>query len=282
MAIQIPAFTTDQPYPFLVLRKMMAAFASVGVVNPSTDFVVSPSSGLQVQVTAGSAFVAQTVNTEGSSAYNGLYFVVNDATANPYNTISAPITNPRIDQVILRVYDVLEQGLGGSSKAQLEWLVGTESASASLATMGPGLSNPGASSLPANSLSLVYVLQTVGESSISSGNIVNANAGWTLCTLTTNWTNSFGGITPAVKISGGRLFFQGSATNNTGSSVTNATICTLPAGFAPTATRSAAVGLDNGGSSALPMRVSPGGHCIVEAPVPNGQAVTLDGYSVPL
>lgn len=152
---------------------MMSTFAVPGVVAPATDYIVSPGAGLQVQITSGNAFVQQTVAIEGGAAYEGLYMVVNDATANPYNTITAPITNPRIDQVILRVYDIKEQGLGGSSFARLEWLVGSENASAGLGTMGPGLSNPGAAALPDNSLRLAYVLQTVAESSISSGNILN-------------------------------------------------------------------------------------------------------------
>jgi microcystin-dependent protein len=177
MAVQLPAFAQDLAYPFWVLRKQMASIATAGVVNPSTDFVVSPSSGLQVQITSGAAFVAQTVNIEGSSAYNGVYWVLNDATANPYNTVTAPVANPRIDQIILRIYDAIEQGLGGASKAQLEWLGGTESASASLSTMGPGKSNPGAAPLPANSLLLDYVLQPVGASSISASNIVPAVSG---------------------------------------------------------------------------------------------------------
>lgn len=165
----------------------MSTVAGPGVVAPATDFIVSPGSGLQVQVTSGCANVQQTVNIEGGSAYNGLYMVVNDATANPYNTISAPITNSRIDQIILRVYDTKEQGLGGSSFARLEWLVGSENASASLATMGPGLSNPGAASLPANSLLLAYVLQTVGESSISGSNVLNASAWGNLISLGAFW-----------------------------------------------------------------------------------------------
>jgi hypothetical protein len=175
MALQIPAYADDQRYPAWYRRKQFASVATAGVINPSTDFIITPSSGLQVQASAGGAYVQQTVCTEdgGNSFYNGLYEVFNDAPVNPSNTIAAPISNPRIDQIILQVLDIQEQGLSGASKAQLLWLEGSESASASLGTMGPGLSNPGAAALPANSLCRAYVLQTVGESSISSGNILN-------------------------------------------------------------------------------------------------------------
>lgn len=173
MTVQIPGFCVDQQYPFWYMRKMMSALSAPVVVSPSTDLVVSPSSGLQVQVTSGSAFVQQTINIEGGSVYNGNYLLVNDATTNPVNTITSPVSHPRIDQVIFRAYDAQEQGFGGSSKGQVEWLPGTESSSASLSTMGPGLSNPGAAAMSANSMQLAYVLQTVGESSISAANILD-------------------------------------------------------------------------------------------------------------
>lgn len=171
MALITPFLCTDQPYPFSTLRKQMASLTSPGIVHAG-DMAVSPSSGLQVQISAGEAYVQQTGATEGTN-YNGVYYELNDAPANPFNTISAPLVNPRIDMVILRIYDVTELGIGGSSFARFEWVQGSENASASLATMGPGLSNPGAGTIPASSLLRAYVLQTVGESSISSGNILN-------------------------------------------------------------------------------------------------------------
>lgn len=224
MGIQIPAFTDDLDYPFWHLRKMLSAFAAAGVTTQS-DFVVSTMSGLQVQASAGTGFVQQTVNVEGGSAYNGLYLVVSDSAASPFNTISAPITNPRIDQIILRVYDVKEQGLGGTSLARLEWLPGSENASAALSTMGNGLSNPGAAALPANSLRLAYVLQAVGEGSISSGNIKNSasvllapsyDSGWIAMTLGSPGSalsTASGGYTPAYKQVGNIVLLSGGMTS---------------------------------------------------------------------
>lgn len=172
MALGTPAFTTDQSYPFETLRLLMGAQASPGVVLPR-DMLVTPASGLQVSVAAGRSFVAETVATEGSFyTTGGLYFNYNDAPSAPYNNILAPSVSPRVDQVILRVYDVVEQVISGSSFARFEWLQGTETSGANV-TPGSGGYLAGASPLPPNSLGLAYVLQTVGESSISSGNILN-------------------------------------------------------------------------------------------------------------
>lgn len=215
----------------------MASLATPGVVNPSTDFIVTPGSGINVNVSAGAAYVQQTVAVEngGNTFYNGLYEVFNDAAANPVNTVSAPVSNPRIDQVILRVYDVQEQGLGGSSKDQIEWLPGTENASASLSTMGLGLSNPGAASLPANSMLRAYVLQTVGEVSISSGNILNVDINWVPLTLVTNFVPTSGAYTPSIRIRGNRAEFKGAITNSTGSAPSTGTqFASFSSSLAPT------------------------------------------------
>jgi hypothetical protein len=118
--------------------------------------VVTQGSGSQMTIAAGQANVRQTVQTEGTF-YAGIYQVANDAPANPYNTVSAPAANPRIDLVIMRIYDAAEQGIGGSSFARFEWVVGTESSTATLD------SRSGAAALPANSLLLADVLITTGS-----------------------------------------------------------------------------------------------------------------------
>jgi hypothetical protein len=169
MAIQVFA-CQDQQYPFSIFRMRDAAFQVARILH-SGDLVVTPSAGLQVQAAAGSALVQQTVAPEGAF-YNGLYYVFNDAPANPYNTILAPVTNPRVDYVVFRVYDVNEQGLSGSSKGQIEWVQGTETAGANV-TPGSGGYLAGVTAPPANSMILAAVLQTVGESSIPAANILD-------------------------------------------------------------------------------------------------------------
>lgn len=171
MALSPPAFATDLTYPFSTLRMQMLAFAQAGIVH-NPDMAVSPASGVQVQIAAGSAFIQQTVAPEGAF-YNGLYFETNDAAANPFNTVLAPSVNPRIDYIILRIYDVQELGIGGSSFGRFEWLQGSETAGANI-TPGSGGYLAGAPGvIPANSLILAAVLHTVGEVSIPAANILD-------------------------------------------------------------------------------------------------------------
>lgn len=173
MAKSLPAYTQDNQYPFSYLRMGQLGYNSPGVVLAG-DMQVSPGTGLQVQISAGEAYVQQTVARLGSFyASRGIYQIFDDSVDNPYNTITAPVTNPRVDQVIARVYDSYEQSLSGSSYWRYEWLPGTE-------TSGAQINNPsgsgylaGAAALPDNSLRLAYCLATVSMSSWSSGNILN-------------------------------------------------------------------------------------------------------------
>lgn len=282
VAVQIPFAAQDQAYSFWHLRRFMQALASPGVVNPSTDFVVTPASGLQVSVSSGYAFVQQTVQTEGASAYNGLYGVLNDAAASPFNTITAPISNPRIDQVILRVYDIAEQGLGGSSKAQIEWLTGSENAAASLATMGPGLSNPGAASLPANSLRLAYILNTVGASSIPSGNILNMT--WNPLTPGSGVTAVSSWGTVGVSATSTRAFLHGALQNTSGGNLVSSIWATLPTFVPSFGGVMAAVAVTSGGTwSTVPIEIIPNSANItVNTTISALTIVYLNGVSYPL
>jgi hypothetical protein len=184
MTLSLPFATEDQTFSFNYLRQGKAGFIAPGVVL-SGDMAVSPASGLQVQIAAGEAYIQQSVARLGSFyASRGLYYCFNDGVANPYNSISAPISNPRVDMVIARVYDVYEQQLSGASYWQFQWIQGVETAGANV-TYGSSGYLAGVGTLPANSLLLAYVLQTVGESSIASGNVLMDPfmGGWQALTL---------------------------------------------------------------------------------------------------
>lgn len=284
MTLTPPAFCTDLTYPFSSLRMFSSALVSPGVIQPG-HLSVSPGSGLQVAIAAGLGFVPQSGAVEGS-AYDGLYFLQNDAVAAPYNTISAPISNPRIDLVVLRVYDSTELGISGASFARFEWVPGAENVSASLATMGPGLSNPGAAAVPQSSLLIAYVLQTVGESSISSGNILNAAltvgrqlGPWLPLTLVScNYdTNSY---IPAARTNGDAVELRGTIIS-TGSGINAA----LPGGIPlPSAIRVTGPGSSFGGNFFRPQINRSGGGTLVTVndsggaygPA-SGALMTLDG-----
>jgi hypothetical protein len=165
MAITV-AYTQDQEYPFSLLRQGRLHNAPIGLVS-NGDMYVSPASGLQVSIGAGEIYIPQTITRQALPFYaqRALYYCANDSAANPYNTITAPIAFPRVDQIILRVYDAYEQQLSGNSYARYEWLPGTETSGATLTNKS------GASALPANSITLSYNLATVGMSSWSAANI---------------------------------------------------------------------------------------------------------------
>lgn len=195
MALFAPSYTQDALIPAYQDRLQTASIPQAGVVGSSGDYLVTPGTGLQVNVAAGRAYVAQTGATEGAF-YNGMYFQANDGAVTPYNSISAPITNPRVDQVILRIYDNPELSAGGSSFARVEWLVGTEAAGA---TIGVGGNRNGAAALPASSLRLADVLQTVGEVSIPAANIFDRRPktrGHTNIATTETRTNTAYGVMP--------------------------------------------------------------------------------------
>lgn len=235
MTLMTPLFTQDQSYSAWMLRRERASLYSPGV-SVGSDLLVTTTGGLQVSIAAGSAYIQQTVEaTEPSAADNGLYYTYNDSVANPYNTISAPITNPRIDQVILRVYDIVEQGLSGASFARFEWLPGSETAGANV-TPGSGGYLAGVTSLSVNSLRLAYVLQTVGEVSISSANILNVAP--SLLIGTGAWvalTSASGGFLSAAfgRRRGDAVELKGRFTVLSGAMAAGAVFCNLPAALVP-------------------------------------------------
>lgn len=198
MTISVPMFTQDQVYPSWMLRRQLASERTAGVANPSTDLIVSAASGLQVSISSGTGYVQQNTVSQEGVADAGLYYVFNDGPVNPYNTVSAPLAYPRIDILVLRVYDIVEQASTGSSFARVEWVQGVETNGANLTNFA-GMPSP-----PNNSLGLASVLQTPGETSIAPGNILN----WSIDSLLVggkqpgekieSFSSSYVGALPAV------------------------------------------------------------------------------------
>jgi hypothetical protein len=165
MTLSLPFATRDQQFPLTYLRMGKSLGAGAIVVG---DMSVTPGSGLQVTLSAGEAYVQQTVAQLGAFyASRGFYYVYNDSPATPYNSLPAPVSNPRIDLIVARVYDVYEQQLAGSSFWRYEWVEGSEQAGAALANQS------GAPALPSNSLLRASVLRQPGETSIAAANIMN-------------------------------------------------------------------------------------------------------------
>lgn len=280
MTVQIPAFVDDGTYPFWNLRMALGAVANPGPVDPASELSVSPGSGLQVAISPGRAWVQQTVSTDGGGAtiyQDGMYFVVNDSAANPANSILAPVSNPRVDMVVLRVYDVKEQGLSGASKAQFEWVEGTETSGATLSNLS------GVGTLPANSLLLDYVLQTVGESSISSGNILRDPfmGGWRPLTLGSGVSAAETDV-PSARREGAILRLKGAVSGDVGAGSTWFTLS--DSSLYPSVTRSGSImwvasAVDYIGYYTL---TTSGVFSIDRTPSGTASTVYLNGITIPL
>lgn len=136
-----------------------------------SPLLVQASSGMNISVNAGFAFVQGTV-----SGTAGMYEGCLDTTSTLTVTTSDP-TNPRIDNVIVRFID----NGNNTSTGTVEITAGTPAAS------------PVAPPLPANSLLLATIAVGALASSITAGNISDARV----------YTVATGGILPMANTSGG-------------------------------------------------------------------------------
>jgi hypothetical protein len=146
---------------------MRAMMASVGIVQEGIvnfgDFKVSQrgaGANMSVDVAAGDAWIVG-----DNTARQGLYHVANDAVVN-IAIPAAHATLPRIDRVVLRVYDSTVIG-GEKDQAVIEVVSGT-------ATSGATLSNlTGAPVLPSSSLNLGFILVPAAATKIETASIGN-------------------------------------------------------------------------------------------------------------
>lgn len=292
MGLSIPGFADDQGYPFWFLRKLMNSVAHAGPVQQAGDFFVNTDTGLSVQVGSGICFVPQTVNIEGSGSlgvvYNGLYMVLNDSEVRPFNTITSPVTNPRIDQVIVRVYDQKEQTLPSASFAQIEWLAGTENAGATLVATGAGRANAGAATLPANSWPLAWVYQPVSVTTIVLGNIVNTlDQNGAPVTLGTNVTHDALAITPegmlvpspnAFGVNSRRVFMRGGIAT-TASITAGATLFTLPWPSMFPQVEVTAPAASPSSTTIYSLSIAANGVCTSTSTIASGARISLEGIN---
>lgn len=159
MSLTLPLDAQGAVYaPSLDRMRLKASGIQAGVASVEGGYKVTAASGLQVSVSAGKAYVAQTGATEGTF-YNGLYLVGNDGAMTPSGTPTVSSTLPTLNQIILRVFDVVELGIAGTPYAKLEWLNGTPTEGATLENRS------GAAELPQSSLRLADVLVPAGAES---------------------------------------------------------------------------------------------------------------------
>lgn len=136
----------------------VGTLTSRGGVHPLLGgaFAVTPNTGLILNVASGVAFIPGT-----ESAKQGTYICTNDATKT-VTLDTAHGTLPRIDRVILRVYDSAYSG--ASNTWAIEKLTGTAAAS------------PVAPTLPANAIAIASVSVVANDTTISAGEITDTRS----------------------------------------------------------------------------------------------------------
>ena len=164
MALQHPEFVQDGVTEFTAedFRYNLTNYSGLGEGTQGLpDYRVTQKAAganMSVDVAAGIGCVRGDTSTR-----QGLYHVVNDATVNVVVTTADP-TDPRIDQVVLRIYDDSYDG-SGSFTAALEVLAGTPTASADLDNRS------GVATLPDSAMLLADVLVAASVTSITDSDI---------------------------------------------------------------------------------------------------------------
>lgn len=164
MTVLAPEFLQTTKYAAQRMRQMMATGAIIqeGIVNKG-DFAVAQrgaGANMSVDVAAGDAWVLG-----DNTARQGLYHVGNDGTIN-VAVPAAHATLPRIDQVVLRIYDSTVIG-GEKDLAAIEVVSGTATAGATLSNL------TGAAALPASAIRLAYIVVGAAVVKVETANLGN-------------------------------------------------------------------------------------------------------------
>lgn len=145
-------------------RQVLASFVCeegvAGVAGGS--LLVSPGTGMNVEVAAGGAFVAG-----DNTSTQGVYHVYNDG-ATPLPIAASDPTDPRLDLVVARVYDSTYSG--SADEWKLEVLTGQPSPS------------PSPAEVPLNAVPLAVVEVPAGAATV--GSIADERRSYALCGLT--------------------------------------------------------------------------------------------------
>lgn len=165
MALLTPEFFQTQSYSAKRWRAAVARYGAVlpGVWEPSTDFLVTAGTGMNVNITGGAAWIAEGTNTDAANfVLGGMYHVENDATTTGAVALATGhATLPRIDQIAIEVEDTFDWA-GSVDRAKYVVVAGT-------ATSGATLDNrTGAASLGTNRLRLADVLVPAGAGSAAA------------------------------------------------------------------------------------------------------------------
>lgn len=161
MTVQNPMYVQDKGYTARADRQLLADIFSPGVRRSGDMLVTSSGAALGLSIADGTTFVAGT-----ESADQGVYRVFNDATVG--KTLDVAATFPRLDQILVRVFDEVEGA--ADSSAEIYVAKGTETSGATLANRNGAVAD---GSLPDNTYRLADVLVPTGGGVIPDANINN-------------------------------------------------------------------------------------------------------------
>lgn len=175
MALLTPQYLQTQNYQAAKDRYLVQKVLNLtesGVEDLASLVVSQRAAGANrsVDVAAGDAWILGT-----DSPHQGAYLVTNDEVLNVSTTTTGVVwpvgdaTNPRIDQVILRIFDTQDGSAANGNKsadnAQILVLVGVPTAGATLANRN------GAAALPSSCARLADVLMPAGATAATTANI---------------------------------------------------------------------------------------------------------------
>jgi microcystin-dependent protein len=149
--------------PALDLRRYLSFGLSEGVGSTADLVTVQRAAGANMSVDIGTG---EALVQGDSVAFQGRYYVLNDAVYNLTGFSAAHATLPRIDRVTIRLRDAFHGDAANDVSFQI--ITGT-------ATSGANLSNlTGAGAIPASQVLLANILIPAASTSITTGNIDSA------------------------------------------------------------------------------------------------------------
>lgn len=170
MALRTPFGNDAKQYGFEWLRAMLEAGLQEGVFGGpggAGGFKVTAAGagGMRVDVAAGTALVKGDSGVPATGLSQGLFLAVNDALiANAVTLDAAHGSLPRVDQIVLRIYDTQDLATGADVLA-IENVTG-------LATAGATLDNRNGAAIVGNDgILLADVLVPAASVAVSAGNV---------------------------------------------------------------------------------------------------------------
>jgi len=145
-------------------RLINTILVSEGVVGlAGNSFKVAQDTGSNMQVLVGSGTAGDRAAIQGDVAGQGVYIVEHDNATQALVVAASDPSNPRIDRVILRVYDDDEDS-SGNSYADVEVLPGTPAGS------------PSAPAVPDSAISLATIEVGAGVSAVTDADITDTRS----------------------------------------------------------------------------------------------------------